>query len=221
MTPIPSATLILLRDTDDGVKTLLLRRNSKSRFLGGCWVFPGGVVEEGDAVDGEIETACNAAVRETAEEAGIAVDASAILPISLWVTPEGAPKRFSTWFFVGGCNRADFCLDGHEVTKGEWVGLQEAISRHHAGEIEIMPPTLVSLMSLLAFGSTQNALDYYRNRKPRSYFSRAVFQDKQLVMLYPGDAAYESGDTNLTGRLHRCLQTDNGWEYINEAGESW
>src|SRR6478735_7867017 len=44
---IPAATVILLRDSNGGIETLMLRRNSKIAF-GGMWVFPGGRVEEGD-----------------------------------------------------------------------------------------------------------------------------------------------------------------------------
>jgi 8-oxo-dGTP pyrophosphatase MutT (NUDIX family) len=37
-----AATAVLLRDTDQGLETLLLRRNAKLAFAAGAWVFPGG-----------------------------------------------------------------------------------------------------------------------------------------------------------------------------------
>src|SRR4051812_50090819 len=69
---IPAATVILLRDTADGIETLMLRRNSKIAF-GGMWVFPGGRVEESDdSGDGdEIATARRAAGREAGGEGGV------------------------------------------------------------------------------------------------------------------------------------------------------
>ena len=39
--PIPAATVVLLRDGDDGIELLMLKKNSKITF-GGMWVFPGG-----------------------------------------------------------------------------------------------------------------------------------------------------------------------------------
>ena len=45
--PVAAATVILLRDTDTGLETLMLRRNSKIAF-GGMWVFPGGRVDDED-----------------------------------------------------------------------------------------------------------------------------------------------------------------------------
>ena len=45
---VPAATVILLRDGEDGLETLMLRRNSKLAFAGGHWVFPGGRVDADD-----------------------------------------------------------------------------------------------------------------------------------------------------------------------------
>lgn len=46
--PLPSATVILLRDAGDSLETLLLRRNSQLAFHGGAWVFPGGRIDPED-----------------------------------------------------------------------------------------------------------------------------------------------------------------------------
>ena len=41
-----SATVVLVRDTEQGIETLLLRRNPKLKFAAGSWVFPGGAVDQ-------------------------------------------------------------------------------------------------------------------------------------------------------------------------------
>jgi len=46
--PRDAATVLLLRDADDGFEVYLVRRHQKSGFMGGAHVFPGGTV---DAVD--------------------------------------------------------------------------------------------------------------------------------------------------------------------------
>ena len=48
LTPRPAATVMTLRDGIDGCEILMLRRNLKSDFVGGAYVFPGGGVEDGD-----------------------------------------------------------------------------------------------------------------------------------------------------------------------------
>ena len=70
LTPRPAATCMVLRDGDDGVEVLLLRRNPRSVFVPGAHVFPGGAVEpsDGESLD---EAYRYAAVRETFEEAGL------------------------------------------------------------------------------------------------------------------------------------------------------
>ena len=76
---IPAATVVVVRDGEAGVETLMLRKNSKIAF-GGMWVFPGGKIDTADQVVGddgatdELATAAAAAVREAAEEASVAVD---------------------------------------------------------------------------------------------------------------------------------------------------
>jgi 8-oxo-dGTP pyrophosphatase MutT (NUDIX family) len=50
--PLPSATLVLLRDRPrGGVEVLLIRRHAGSKVAGGDFVFPGGKVESGDMPD--------------------------------------------------------------------------------------------------------------------------------------------------------------------------
>lgn len=91
MTPRPAATVMLLRDTADGVAVFLLQRHSRMDFAPGTTVFPGGGVDDRDrdfdiawtgpepawwaqrlAVDEDLALAlvC-AAVRETFEECGV------------------------------------------------------------------------------------------------------------------------------------------------------
>ena len=43
----PSSSLILVRDSDDGVQVFMMKRALKSSF-GGIWVFPGGILEKQD-----------------------------------------------------------------------------------------------------------------------------------------------------------------------------
>lgn len=49
VTPRPAATIVLMRDGDDGPEVLLLRRSHRSGFVPGAWVFPGGRVDRSDA----------------------------------------------------------------------------------------------------------------------------------------------------------------------------
>lgn len=47
--PRPAATVVMLRDTNDGIEVFLLKRHGLSDVLGGAYVFPGGKVDPSDA----------------------------------------------------------------------------------------------------------------------------------------------------------------------------
>lgn len=82
-----ASTVVLLRERGDGLETFLVQRHRKSGFMPSAWVFPGGVVDPGDAEFSHPELSglaaalelpeplarahAVAAVRETLEESGI------------------------------------------------------------------------------------------------------------------------------------------------------
>lgn len=75
---VPSASTILLRGRDGTLETLLIERHQRSSFAPGAWVFPGGMVDEGDAEiaaqlseDMTLTTRKICAIRELFEETGI------------------------------------------------------------------------------------------------------------------------------------------------------
>jgi 8-oxo-dGTP pyrophosphatase MutT (NUDIX family) len=82
VSPVPAATLLLVRDGVRGIEVLMAARHEKSGFAAGALVFPGGKVDAGDAVvarhcrglaglaDGAA-AARVAAIRETWEESGV------------------------------------------------------------------------------------------------------------------------------------------------------
>ena len=93
----PAATLVLSRDTAEGIEVLLLQRTWSATFLPGYFVFPGGAVDEHEALgrdhvpglqDAEISQIMSldeggadymlAAVRECFEEAGILLAETAV-----------------------------------------------------------------------------------------------------------------------------------------------
>ncbi|MBC8364335.1 MAG: NUDIX domain-containing protein [Actinobacteria bacterium] len=218
---IPAATVLVLRDGADGLEVLMLRKNSKIVF-GGMWVFPGGRVDDDDTVrDGngepdELATAARAAAREAAEEACIAVDPEALVWFAHWVPPPITPKRFSTFFFAA---RAAPGVDGIvEIDEGEivdhaWMTPAGAMARRDAGEIELAPPTWMSLNLLAARSTVDEALDALAEIEPGFYETHIGRSDDGTVAMWEGDAGYEAGDPCLEGPRHRLTMRDGGYIY--------
>ena len=95
----PAATVVLVREGDEGLEVLLVQRNKALTHMGGMWVFPGGRVDAADYSPqaDDYRAALNAAIRETREEAGLELEDSQLAYLSHWITPEGAKRRFATW----------------------------------------------------------------------------------------------------------------------------
>src|SRR5438477_13140881 len=169
--PIPAATVVLARDTADGIEVLMLRRSSRGAF-GGMWVFPGGQVETADidpADPGdELTAARRAAVREAKEEADVVVDLDALVTFSHWLPPPVAPKRFSTWFFLAPAPDAvEVAVDNAEIRDHEWLRPADAIARRDAGDIELAPPTWVTLWRLSGVDTVDEAVRLAREGEPQ------------------------------------------------------
>ncbi len=212
-----AATVILLRDGDTGLETLMLRRNSRIVF-GGMWVFPGGRVDsedwEGVAAGDELAAARRAAARESVEECGLQVDPDSMLPFSHWTPPKVTPKRFLTWFFVARPGEGDVAIDDGEIKESLWMSPQEALRRQSMQEIELAPPTYITLCELSAFRDVDAALSAIRDRTLERFATQIGVSEVGPVAIWHGDAGYADGDPTVSGPLHRLTMVKGGqWRY--------
>ncbi len=82
--PVPAATILLLRDGEQGLEVFMVKRHHQIDFVAGALVFPGGKLEKGDS-DAALDRHCDGgkdwtaemralgagAIREAFEESGI------------------------------------------------------------------------------------------------------------------------------------------------------
>ncbi|MEC8948038.1 MAG: NUDIX domain-containing protein [Actinomycetota bacterium] len=220
--PIPAATVVILRDGDDGIETLMLRKNSKIAF-GGMWVFPGGRIDDDDEVldaDGEpdeLATAAAAAVREAAEEASVAVDPASLVWFAHWVPPPVMPKRFATFFFAARHDgpASEVSIDNGEITDHEWMHPADAMARRDDGEIELAPPTWMTLHRLSGFTTIADALAELDAEDPPFYETHMARTDAGPVAMWTGDAGYESNDPSIEGPRHRLTLVEDGYVFAD------
>ncbi|HEX5587834.1 MAG TPA: NUDIX hydrolase [Acidimicrobiia bacterium] len=221
---VPAATVVLLRDGAEGVETLMLRRDTNLEFAGGAWVFPGGRVDPDDYADGidparadDTETlaaARNAAVRETAEEAGLAIDVSELVFFAHWTPATSAARRFATWFFVVRAPEGAVTIDDGEIRAHEWVTPADVVARHRAGEVSLLPPTWMTLLDLQAAPTVDELLEQLGAREPAIYVSKiAQTSSGVTVAMWDGDAGYDDGDPERPGPRHRLWLHRDGWEF--------
>ncbi|NNE95926.1 MAG: NUDIX hydrolase [Acidimicrobiales bacterium] len=218
-TLIPAATVVLGRDGVDGLEVLMLKRNSKIAF-GGAWVFPGGRVDDDDTGDDDISRARSAAVREAAEETGLDIASQRMEPWSYWVPPplksmvvEGKIRRFSTWFFVGHAPPDEVRIDMGEIHDHKWLAPGAALELHRAGEIELIPPTWITLFQLSRFDTIDHALDGRVESDPPRFITVPI-PGNPVLLVWEGDVAYRD-KTKLhdPGGRNRLVMADGNWAY--------
>ena len=207
---IPAATVVLLREGDGAPEVLLLQRNSGRGAFAGYWVFPGGRVDDDDFDD----VAC--AVREAAEETGLAVDPSALVRWSHWTPPVTEPRRFGTWFFLAPVGpQSDVTVDEGEIVGHAWLTPAEALRRRDVGEVQLAPPTFVTLTCLSEFGSMADALSHASSKEPDLFQTTMIKEDGQFVVAWDPDAALADGaNLSTEGPRHRIHMNGPGpWVY--------
>jgi 8-oxo-dGTP pyrophosphatase MutT (NUDIX family) len=196
-------------------------------MFGGMWVFPGGQIDPGDTEEarpgtaegtGEqplLDAARRAAVREAEEEAGIALDEDSLVVLSFWLPPQGAPRRFATWFFLAPAHESgDVVVDNDEIHEHRWISPLEAMRLRDAGQIGLVPPTFFTLWWLSQQPDTASALAAAAARPPEKFETHmaAGSAGTPRAALWAGDVGYEDGDTERPGPRRRLVMDDPaGW----------
>jgi 8-oxo-dGTP pyrophosphatase MutT (NUDIX family) len=97
---------------------------------------------------------------------GLAVDGDALRPWSRWVTPAGEVRRYDTRFFVAGLPDSAEAQDvTHESSEATWVAVGTALEEAQRGARKMLPPTILTLASLLRFGSVADVLAASESRR--------------------------------------------------------
>lgn len=220
-----AATVVLLRDGAGGVEVLLGERPSDRGSFAGAWVFPGGAVDDEDATGDPVDASAaarRAAVRETLEEVGLALEPGDLVEFAVWSPPEGVPKRMRTWFFAARAPTAEPVAAVDELVAVEWLRPVEALERHRTGTMTLYPPTWVTLHGLRDAASVEGALAALRTGQVRSFVGRfssdrlALYwqEDEQFADAPEVDAAAVSDMPEAPGPRHRLLMHRRPWVYV-------
>lgn len=154
----------------------------------------------------------NAALREFAEETGVLIttvgpiraprvrdsdyyhwlEGQSLSPgvdrlvmVSRWVTPESAPRRFDTRFYVVDCVGApEVEIDADELIWHQWVTPQTALDRHHSGEWAMFRPTISHLKWLRKWDSIDAAVESARGADDRTLITPHVVDDGSKLAVH-------------------------------------
>ncbi len=229
-----AATVVLLRDSADGLEVLMLERPGKGTFAG-AWVFPGGKVDPDDYPEAQSEAglpaaagtavvnglarqlaaARNAGVRETFEETGLRIEGQELVHLSNWVPRHSLVRRFQTWFFVAAAPAGEIRLNDGELAGYAWLTPQEALRLHQSARMQLVPPTWVTLHDLSGFATVADALAAARGAQPFDFESYVI--DDPVTgqsIVWAGDDAYPGpGPAASAGARHRLSTGSLPWRY--------
>jgi 8-oxo-dGTP pyrophosphatase MutT (NUDIX family) len=135
----------------------------------------------------------------TDHEMLLAVDE--LVPYAHWITPEGMPKRFDTWFFLAAAPPEQVgAHDGKESTDSIWVSPREALAGGESGRFKLPFPTTRNLIRLGKQGSVRAALNDSKGRKVVTVMPVMTKLNGGRQLRIPLEAGYD-GDVFEVGAL--------------------
>jgi len=83
-----------------------------------------------------------------------------------WITPEGAPKRFDTRFFISAASSQHRIMhDNKETDSSCWTLPKDILALYEQGDVKLMPVTHVQLKRLSKFDCVNEVLSLAATRK--------------------------------------------------------
>jgi len=123
---------------------------------------------------------------------GLVLAADTVHYVAHWITPELAPRRYDTRFFVTSAPPGQVAHhDDGETIATIWVRPADALARFGAGEIELLPPTVDCLEKLGAHATVEQVLAWAEQVTDiPTVLPLVLFEDGRLLILRPGDEGY-------------------------------
>jgi 8-oxo-dGTP pyrophosphatase MutT (NUDIX family) len=139
---------------------------------------------------------------------------------SHWITPEPAPKRYDTRFFVAALPPGQVPVhDDHETVDTVWVQPADALARAQAGEFDLIFPTMKNLEAISRFDTSAQLLDAAAavERVP-TVLPRVVVDDRGFRILLPGDEGYDEAMAAPAGPDARATSAADVADAIRSIG---
>jgi 8-oxo-dGTP pyrophosphatase MutT (NUDIX family) len=111
---------------------------------------------------------------------------------SHWITPEGAPRRYDTRFFVAVVPESQEALhDDSEVVASVWLEPADALARHKVGELDIMFPTMKNLEAIGRFRTASELTAAAAAAEVPAILPRITVEGEGVRIVLPGDPGYD------------------------------
>jgi glyoxylase-like metal-dependent hydrolase (beta-lactamase superfamily II)/8-oxo-dGTP pyrophosphatase MutT (NUDIX family) len=142
-----------------------------------------------------------AALPDVLIDNGWVLNADLLRPWSNWITPEVEKRRYDTRFFVAELPAGQHADDSTtEVTEAGWRRPVDALDDWRAGDIQLLPPTWVTLEQLAAHPDTAAVLADGTEREIVPLIPKVRRDGDKLLLTLPGELGYDSDPLSLSPR---------------------
>jgi len=132
-------------------------------------------------------------LKDLAVREGLMFALDRVVPYAHWITPESEHMRFDARFFLARMPKGqEASHDNIELTGSAWMTPQEALARHAAGEIILMPPTLKTIEELNAFSAIDRLFAHAAQKTIHPILPELFAEGDILGVKLPHDPEYAS-----------------------------
>jgi 8-oxo-dGTP pyrophosphatase MutT (NUDIX family) len=123
---------------------------------------------------------------------GMLLTLDELVPYAHWITPEGMPKRFDTWFFLAAAPPEQAgAHDGKESTDSIWVSPREALAGGESDRFKLPFPTTRNLIKLGKHRMVKDALDEGRQSRIVTVMPVMTKLNGGRQLRIPAEAGYD------------------------------
>jgi 8-oxo-dGTP pyrophosphatase MutT (NUDIX family) len=123
---------------------------------------------------------------------GLVLALDELVPYAHWITPEGMPKRFDTWFFLAAAPPEQVgAHDGRESTDSIWLSPREALAGSQSGRFKLAFPTTRNLIKLGKQPNVKAALDEAAGKPIVTVMPVIIRLDSRRQLRIPKEAGYD------------------------------
>ena len=128
---------------------------------------------------------------------------------SHWLTPPGQPRRYDTWFLLAAAPPNQVGMhDDAETVASEWVRPIEMVDRWRRDEIDLIFPTMRTLLVMSEYDSSHDLLDLVRARETEAEIAATT-------PLLISDASGE----RIAMTPNECASARRGWRMLEPSME--
>ena len=136
------------------------------------------------------------------EAEGLELACDTLVHFAHWITPEMAPKRFDTQFFIAQAPPDQLAAhDGQEIVDSLWIRPPAALAEADAGRRTIIWPTRMNLEKLNRHSNTSDALRAARQARVVTVLPRIEDGPQGKVLRIPPEADYDISETDISSLM--------------------